>query len=1703
MAGPRDKSDNDAVSSFFDDDDDWLDDDEDEDEEEEEQEEAPPVEEPVAEVPAPPAPEPEPVFEAPPPEPEPEPIAAAEEPVEVPAPVAVSPPPLAVPPPPALPPPPPPPFLGDARTLATSGQGGLVVPPAPRGVDVEAPPPEPAIEDPAVDAAPEVEDVPAEEPQVEPEAAGPESEAAAPESEAAAPEPEATPILEPPVHEEAPPVLPERVLVVPPTSEGWKGLAERLGEHASTLTGEAAEAAWYDAAHAWFWRAGDPATALACLEHAALRDPRCVALRVRAAEQLGQSTVAAAGWAALAEVTESVPAAWARRNQAHVLVSSLDDPGAAREALEQATVADPGDLDAWQSRIAMAASPSDRAAYLLELAALVDEPLRASIHGDRADSLLAAGETVESAAAAQEAWRHAPTSGERYLRAEQAWKHADNPTKLAEFYAEVAQHETGGPLHRVLEGRAWRAAGEDDKASAAWQLAIDDGLEATRSELNAAYAATGRHDALAASLAASLADNAGDGRDWYRVGTLREFRLGDGQGALLAYRQAGQAGFSPGAEAAQRLASAFGDPEELVGELRTHLEASPSDERARFALAETLERTGAHAEAVAAWRGVLELIPDDRLAMLGLARAARASGDAAAAADASRELAQVTATPDRRSARLLGAAVPVALIPTDPVALSALAEAVDADPTNIVAVELLVDGLIEAGRVDDAVTYLAAARDAAEIDVEAAVLGYRLATVRAWRAGDGAGASAALQQVLERDPDMRAAGWLLDSVGVGSRGTELLAARRNREGVDQEAAAALLADALGETADGTTSLAERLGAMDAAVPGRSLLLAECLASTDRDAALDALGAPEEGTVSWTHARLAEAMGAPDRAVAFLGETAPLERARLLALTGAEPDAVAALRTSALDDEGLKVAAAFELARVASGEDVAAANELLADAVSSPALKARYLSRAAASLVAAEKHADASDLYGRAAEHRADPGLIENALAQAEAAADAERIELLYTSHRADDARGLADALERLSIEAGVEARTAALDGGGLYDRMAFEQSLRDRGEWRQLFDALSERGDASETEAARVEVERRSVLAEHLAETDEAYELYQKLHEASPDDAGIIENLARISGARGDTDAAVSHLKRLVDSAASAEDAARYQRRIAEAHRTAGDTDAARQALLDALDHSPNDLDALRDLQAIAEDSGDWQALLGVRKREAAIATGERRVEVLRDVARLTEEKVEDHDIAVDAWRKVVDEVPGDREALDHLLQIARTQKDHELFLETAGAIEGVLSGGERSTLLREMGELSEGLDRREDAIHFFEQAVAAEEPDAVAAERLEALYRESGDWVGVVRSLVGRSQSAPEPEQQVSHLLEAARVERDFRHDREAAARLYEQVLRIDETQTDALRFLVTYLYEAARYDEALPIASTLEPAIQEGLDLDDFDARMDISSFFFRFAEMLRGALREDEAVARYERALEFNPAHLPTLEAVGPLYVAASSWDKVGEVYRQVLQLTGGQGDPQRVANTYTMLGHVDREHNKMERAHKRFNKALEVFPNFVPALKGLAAVLAHNGEWNTLLTIYNSIIYHATVPADVVDAYMTKGRVLDEKLQRPDKAIQHYDRSIAFDRRQPEAYLRRAELAMRRNNWEEAQDFARRGIEVASGPERAPLDFALAAARVALDDMDGGSAALAQGREADADVVDTLGDIADPAAAASSLREWLKS
>lgn len=648
---------------------------------------------------------------------------------------------------------------------------------------------------------------------------------------------------------------------------------------------------------------------------------------------------------------------------------------------------------------------------------------------------------------------------------------------------------------------------------------------------------------------------------------------------------------------------------------------------------------------------------------------------------------------------------------------------------------------------------------------------------------------------------------------------------------------------------------------------------------------------------------------------------------------------------------------------------------------------------------------------------------------------------LVESYHPDRRRELAQDLERVGDDARArEIWSGLAKKNDLWGKICDERCLTRLQRWSEVFPAICAIREHVSDDGSKttLDTRRRDVLANLINDVDDSWTFYYQLHEEAPEDRGVQKSLSYFAEERKDANSRVHFLGLLSESATDPVEAAAYQRDAAETLIAEENFELAKEAYYRALGFSAEESVTLVALKELSERVADWPTVVDVLRRQVALSSGDVRVELQREAADITEVNIGDGPGGILAWQELLENAPHDRAALGRLMALSEKEAEWPIYVDSGRTLAEISEGEERSVLYRQIGIVSYDYLDINDAHRHLETAIGGDNPDIQAAARLEVLHRDRGDWQSVERVLLLQAELDTDHANRIGFLERAAQVNSEVRHDRDAAATVYHSLLEIEPNHVMALQFCCAYLFDTGSHEEGLPLYQRLEPVIEEGLDLDDFDVRIELSEFYFSYAEILSELDRSLDALARYERVLQLNPTHLASLHAVAPLYFSAEEWKKAEHTYRQLLQLTGGQGDRKSVAEMYTQLGLVERQIGNEAKAYKRFNKALEVVPNHVEALRGMALVLEDRKDWSTLLNVYNNVIYHATDPAEVTFAYLNKGRVLDEHMSRPDKAAQHYERSLAFEERQPEAYLRLSELAMRRMDYKAAGEFADKGL-----------------------------------------------------------------
>ena len=636
-------------------------------------------------------------------------------------------------------------------------------------------------------------------------------------------------------------------------------------------------------------------------------------------------------------------------------------------------------------------------------------------------------------------------------------------------------------------------------------------------------------------------------------------------------------------------------------------------------------------------------------------------------------------------------------------------------------------------------------------------------------------------------------------------------------------------------------------------------------------------------------------------------------------------------------------------------------------------------------------------------------------------------------------------VEAGDLEEGLEffAVVSAQEPGFLPASQHSAHAAWELGDWNRSLASLQVITEHAVSDLARKEAEELSeqLLSEKGVTSDGAFEFYEQLLGREPENVVALRGLGGIHFARNEMGDARKYYEALAEHAEDEQQKAEASTQVGLiAIEAESDTDTGVIHLEQALEFDGSHKPAIQALKSVYGDSENWTSLVGVLAREASLAESDRRLPMYTEIASIWQHKIGNNKVAAMSWKKVLELDPSSAEACSGLMEIHQQEQDWKAYLDVADISLNNLAGAERKARQAELGEIAlNSLGDNERGMAYLRDAADGDQPNEGALRQLREAARALGDWEQLIALSRTLAQVSDEPATKISLLIEAAELREDPLLDREGAAELFSAVVELDPDNAKAQRFFVNYWFEKGRWADALVAFERYQPRVAELPVADNEDARYEATEFHHRFGVVLGHAQEGADVLPHFARALELTPTHLPSLQAIAPLYHDSEMWPETRSSCQAMLRLGGGTDA--EIASWNLYLGRAELALGEPANALKRFKKALGPEANNIDALEGIAEVHWRAGDWNSLLTTYNSIIKYARDPKQVVRAYMTKGDVLESKLNFTDKAVLHFEKVLMYDKENVPAMARLGQIALSRGDKDLGLKFAEKANKAA--------------------------------------------------------------
>jgi tetratricopeptide (TPR) repeat protein len=451
---------------------------------------------------------------------------------------------------------------------------------------------------------------------------------------------------------------------------------------------------------------------------------------------------------------------------------------------------------------------------------------------------------------------------------------------------------------------------------------------------------------------------------------------------------------------------------------------------------------------------------------------------------------------------------------------------------------------------------------------------------------------------------------------------------------------------------------------------------------------------------------------------------------------------------------------------------------------------------------------------------------------------------------------------------------------------------------------------------------------------------------------------------------------------------------------------------------------ALEALERIYREDGRSNKLLNILERKAeAVQDTDSIVSALLQVAEAYEERFNDPKAAIENYERAAELSPSDLSALRGLERLySQEGRYQDLIGILEREYEVVATERERIEILMRLAQMwVQEFHKPENAAERLEQVLDIDPLHDDALCELEQLYRTMQRWDDLVRTYDRHANSTSDSEERARIFRELGQLYASHKDDAEQAIDSYLNALNLNEQDIFSLQAL-TKLYEGkGDYSAALDMMGQLAAVLDDPADQVALKHRM--------------GRILDQElgdrvsALEQFQTAIDLDPAHLPSLEAMRGIHVDSGDW--VAAARTLGIEIEHTENDRIRGARLVE-LGRIRAEKLDDEAsAVQAFEAASAADPNNEDALLPLVDSYVSNDRHEDAFPLLQILVQRSDKRD--TDEQHRLASMLGEtatKLGHADEAVSAYEQAYAIDNDDSAALKGLAGSYFRAERWDDA-------------------------------------------------------------------------
>lgn len=454
-------------------------------------------------------------------------------------------------------------------------------------------------------------------------------------------------------------------------------------------------------------------------------------------------------------------------------------------------------------------------------------------------------------------------------------------------------------------------------------------------------------------------------------------------------------------------------------------------------------------------------------------------------------------------------------------------------------------------------------------------------------------------------------------------------------------------------------------------------------------------------------------------------------------------------------------------------------------------------------------------------------------------------------------------------------------------------------------------------------------------------------------------------------------------------------------------SDEAVNSYKEILNINPSEIAALKSLESIYKRMERWSDLADNLSAQFSIAVSpDEAIDLRLRLADLREKKMEEIESAVEIYRDVLMEDPGNAtavEALERLVQneqyeyqvaellepIYRESRDWQkiVFIDEI-FIKHSQDQVRNIEMIKEIAELYEiAADNPEKAFETYSRGIIINPADEEIQNNLERLARVIEAFPGLVEVYEGAIEKTQDNELQIILHKKAATVcelEADLI---EKAVSHYQAIFGLDSMNVDAIESLERIFGTMENYGMLADIYKCKAKIVVDSQERKDL---------YIKAGQIYEEILDDiKQAVESYSSILEEYPEDITALDKIAALYNVQKMWPEFIDIYTRKVEFTS---DLEEKKNIYREMGRVYlQEISDIDKAIDSFQKIFEIDPEDKEALGTLDNIFTSEQRWEDLLPIVEKEADISFEPEETINLRYRIGEILKDHIDDIERAL----------------------------------------------------------------------------------------------------------